>query len=155
MVKTTLFILALGVMESAQALWSPEPVDLDSLRPMPVAGPSSLPAENREALGYTPPLDLQKIKSGDGGQEDDPLTRRLAAGQALEAIEIPFVTAKEAASMGTFTRVNSAAAGQERGTGVAGHTADVPIPGPAGYWLILGALPALLLVRRRHQRQSG
>jgi hypothetical protein len=149
---TTTVVLTLGFADTAWALWSPEQADSINLKPVPTATQSLLSIENQGVLGYTPPLDLREMESGNDKQNGDPVIRRLAAVQAREAIEIPFVSAIEAADLETFTRVNPSGDPKEPNPAGAGDATEIPVPSPAAIWLMLLALPSLLLAHHSWRR---
>ena len=148
-------MLALGLPNAAWALWSPEPTE--SPEAVPFSAAVSPAADDQKAvLGYTPPPDVMSLAE-QRKKDDAPLTRRLDAGQAAEAIEIPLIDKDAAVAGGTFTRVDrklpeerkKADAAAKRKPEGSGRTSETPIPAPASPWLMLIALPALFMVGRR------
>jgi len=156
-IRTAAVILALGLPDAASALRSPEPTDgMDSGTLSVVLTSPAVAHGPQVPLGYTPPLDDRKLDSAIKEGSGAPLTRHLAAGLAGEVIDPPALGGGESTLGGTFTRVDLAnLQGERKKPAAVAGAADIPIPNPATYWLMLFALPALLVARRRPHRESS
>jgi len=153
-IETVAVMLALALPNAAWALWSPEPTGSSKAPRLSTAAPS--PADTvRTTLGYTPPVSTQEMGQIERQEEDSPLIRRLAAGRAAEAIDIPLRDKDAAAAGGTFTRVDRKPQDGGKMANASDRTGDTPIPNPASPWLFLFALPALIMVRKRFRAPSS
>ena len=131
---------------------------MESLESTPSSTAVSSPtSSSKMVLGYTPQADLQEMNLENRKGNDTSLTRRLAAGRATEAIKIPLSDKDTAVAGGTFTRVDrrlleereKVNAASKTGPDGSGLATDTPIPAPASHWLILLALPALIIARKK------
>ena len=152
------WMLALGLPNAAWALWSAEPTGNLETIPLPVTAPPATDTR-KIPLGYTPPASIQETNPPDDKGDETPLSRRLDAGLASEIIEIPLGDKDAAMVGGTFTRVDKNLLDGGRKTdsevnkkaAATGAATDTPIPSPASSWLMLFALPALLMSRNRRR----
>lgn len=152
-IRVMAFLLVLGLSNTARALWSPEPTDNPDLAPLSAAAhPTS--EDPKVVVGYTPPLDVQKMDRAVEEREKDPLIRRLSAGRAVEAIEIPLFGKDEIPGGSTFTRVDPAKALKGQKSATSASATDIPIPDPSTYWLMLFTPIALFIARGRFCTRS-